>query len=229
MPFLRFSRDKRGYEHTYLVQATNRRGKPIRPRILYWYRTPPGVKLGRVPFDEEVRRTLEAQNPGITFDWDALASTPFPSQEPEFWRERRKAERAAKQARREEESTDAAEAADADGNDTLGASEPPVDPVEPTASALPLLDIESAVVGEPLAAAATESLAAPGPDAPPTDGAPRKRRRRGGRRRRGRQASDGADGTAASASDQGGEPNDGEPARDDDPSESTDSASEEQE
>ena len=27
-----------------------------RPRVLYWFRTPPGVKVGREPFDEEVQR-----------------------------------------------------------------------------------------------------------------------------------------------------------------------------
>ena len=67
--FLRFSRDKRGYEHFYLVQpTTNRRGK-TRARILYWFRTPPGVRVGRLPFDADVQRTIEAQNPGVTFDW----------------------------------------------------------------------------------------------------------------------------------------------------------------
>ena len=58
MAFLRFTRDKRGYEHFYLVEAsTNRRGK-TRARVLYWFRTPPGIKVGREPFDEDVRRAL---------------------------------------------------------------------------------------------------------------------------------------------------------------------------
>ena len=70
--FLRFSRDKRGYENFYLVQPTNRRGKS-RPRMLYWFRTPPNVKVGREPFDPDVRRALEAQNPDVTFDWHAIA------------------------------------------------------------------------------------------------------------------------------------------------------------
>jgi hypothetical protein len=101
VPFLRFSRDNRGYEHTYLVQPPTRRGKGARPRVLYWFRSPPGLRLGRPAFDEEVCRALEVQNPGVVFDWDTLARTPFPPVEPEHWRERRKAERAARLLRRE--------------------------------------------------------------------------------------------------------------------------------
>ena len=70
MAFVRVSRDRRGYEHIYLIDATARRGKASRPRVLYWFRTPPGVMVGREPFDESVRRTLEAQYPDVTFDWE---------------------------------------------------------------------------------------------------------------------------------------------------------------
>jgi hypothetical protein len=97
--FLRFSRDKRGYEHFYLVEATtNRRGK-TRARVLYWFRTPPGVKVGREPFDADVRRALEAQNPGVAFDWQKIVETPIPSADVERWRERRRQEKAEKAAR----------------------------------------------------------------------------------------------------------------------------------
>jgi hypothetical protein len=103
MAFLRFTRDTRGYEHFYLVQqTTNRRGK-VRPRLLYWFRTPPNVKVGRQPFDEAVRRALEAQNPDIHFDWQAIVDTPIPPPvETERWREKRRFERAARQAAAEE-------------------------------------------------------------------------------------------------------------------------------
>lgn len=97
MPFVRFSRDKRGYEHTYLIQAAQRKGAPA--RVLYWYRTPPGVKVGRPAFDDDVRRALEAQYPHIAFDWPSLLSSTIPPVEVEHWRERRLAEKAAKQAR----------------------------------------------------------------------------------------------------------------------------------
>lgn len=108
MAFLRFSRDKRGVDNFYLVQpTTNRRGK-VRPRVLYWFRSPPDVKVGREPFDPDVRRALEAQNPDVTFDWRAIVETPIPSADADKWRERRRAERAAKHAAAEEESVEAA-------------------------------------------------------------------------------------------------------------------------
>jgi hypothetical protein len=103
VPFLKFSRDKRGYEHFYLVQPSNR-GK-ARPRVLYWFRTPPNIKVGRSPFDPEMRRAIEAQNPDVAFDWEAIVRTPIPPpMEPERWRERRRVERAL----RAEESEEAA-------------------------------------------------------------------------------------------------------------------------
>jgi hypothetical protein len=93
LAFLRFTRDKRGYEHFYLVEATtNRRGK-TKARVLYWFRTPPGVKVGREPFDPEVRRALESQNPDVHFDWRKIVETPVPSADAERWRERRRLER----------------------------------------------------------------------------------------------------------------------------------------
>lgn len=107
MAFLRFSRDKRGVENFYLMhQTTNRRGK-VRPRVLYWYRSPPDVKVGREPFDAELRRALEKQNPDITFDWRAIVETPIPSADADKWRERRRAERAAKHAAAAEEAAEA--------------------------------------------------------------------------------------------------------------------------
>lgn len=71
MAYLRFSRDKRGYENTYVLHAGGAGGK-ARPRILYWFRTPPSVKVGRLPLDEEAIRAVEAQNPDVTFDWNKM-------------------------------------------------------------------------------------------------------------------------------------------------------------
>ncbi len=100
MAFFRFNRDNRGYEHFYIVEpVTNRRGKS-RPRVLYWYRTPPNVRVGRAPFDTDVQRALEAQNPNVTFDWSKIIDAPIPSADAEKWRERRRVERAEKAARR---------------------------------------------------------------------------------------------------------------------------------
>jgi hypothetical protein len=41
-------------------------------RILYWFRTPPGVRVGRAPLDEETIREIEALHPGIRFDWQQI-------------------------------------------------------------------------------------------------------------------------------------------------------------
>jgi hypothetical protein len=122
MAFLRFTRDKRGYEHFYLMQpTTNRRGK-VRTRILYWFRTPPNVKVGRQPFDDALRRALEAQNPDVAFDWQKIVDTPIPSADAEKWRERRRAERAERVAR--QAGTDVEEAA---GEPATGEDEPASD------------------------------------------------------------------------------------------------------
>ena len=69
MPFLRLTRDRRGFENTFLMHA-DRPGD--RPRLLYWYRTAPGIMLGRSPLDEDAIRTIEEQHPDIDFDWPAI-------------------------------------------------------------------------------------------------------------------------------------------------------------
>ena len=71
MPFLRFSRDKRGYENTYVLH-TYRRGGRSRPSLLYWFRTPPGVKVGRLPLDAAAIRAIEENNLDLSFDWTKM-------------------------------------------------------------------------------------------------------------------------------------------------------------
>jgi hypothetical protein len=111
VPFLRISRDKRGYEYFALVHVTSGRRGKVRQRILYWFRTPPNVRIGRPPFDEEIMRALEAQYPDVTFDWEALKNTPMPAPSVEHWRERRRADRAARQFRAEDEQRESLEEA----------------------------------------------------------------------------------------------------------------------
>ena len=100
MPFVRFSRDKRGYEHVYLVEPPKGRGGHA--QILYWFRTPPGIKVGREAFDVTARHALESQYPDVRFDWERIVNTPMPPPDAQHWRERRLAERAAKKARKAE-------------------------------------------------------------------------------------------------------------------------------
>jgi len=163
VPSVRRSRDKRGYEHIFLVDGSKSRGAP---RVLYWFRTPSGVKVGRDPFDESVRRRLEAKNPDLVFDWEAIVNAPPLPPENERWRERRKAERAIRAASREAAPSPAEDAADV----TL--------PEEP--------DAETA--DEPVqteAPAAIDAIQAAGqPSEPGSPAQTRRRRRRGGRRRR---------------------------------------------
>jgi hypothetical protein len=155
MAFFRFTRDKRGYENFYLVEpTTNRRGK-VRQRILYWFRSPPDVKVGREPFDEGVRRALEAQNPHVVFDWRSILEAPIPSADADKWRERRRAERAAKQAL----------AADLDDEPAVEVVADGVEQAQPEPAR-----------AEAVVAAPTPFVASPG------DGARKKRRRRHGRR-----------------------------------------------
>ena len=71
MPFLRVIRDKRGYETTYLMHWY-REGPRQRSRILYVFRTPGGVRVGRESLEPEILRDIEANYPDIAFDWKAV-------------------------------------------------------------------------------------------------------------------------------------------------------------
>ena len=74
MPYLRFARDPRGYESTSVLHTFRRRGA-TRPRILYWFRTPPNVKVGRAALDEEAIREIEKHHPDLEFDWTKILET----------------------------------------------------------------------------------------------------------------------------------------------------------
>ncbi len=78
MPTLRFSRDKRGYETTSLVHSGRRNGRS-RQRLLYWFRSPPGVKVGRPALDEDAIRWIEEHNPDIEFDWPKILEAQPPA------------------------------------------------------------------------------------------------------------------------------------------------------
>jgi hypothetical protein len=69
VPFLRVTRDQRGYENTFLLHVKHP-GDP--PRVLYWYRSAPGVRVGRHALDEDAIRTIEEQHPDIEFDWPQI-------------------------------------------------------------------------------------------------------------------------------------------------------------
>jgi hypothetical protein len=71
VPFIRVIRDKRGYETTYLMHWY-REGARQRSRILYVFRSPGGVRVGRESLEPEILRDIEANYPDIAFDWKAV-------------------------------------------------------------------------------------------------------------------------------------------------------------
>src|SRR5689334_8852598 len=50
----------------------SREGNRQRSRILYVFRTPGGVRVGRDALDKDVLKQIEAQHPDIEFDWNAV-------------------------------------------------------------------------------------------------------------------------------------------------------------
>jgi hypothetical protein len=82
VPFVRYARDRRGYETLYVMHAFEADGRG-RPRVIYACRTVPYARVGRAPIDETVQRRIEAAYPALAFDWprlmkDAAASAPRP-------------------------------------------------------------------------------------------------------------------------------------------------------
>jgi hypothetical protein len=49
-----------------------REGNRQRSRILYVFRTPGGVRVGRAPLEPDVLRQIESQHPDIDFEWDII-------------------------------------------------------------------------------------------------------------------------------------------------------------
>ena len=66
VPYLRLTADRRGFENTFLLHVA---APGEAPRVLYWYRTAPGLRIGRPALDDAAMRMLEAQYPNIDFDW----------------------------------------------------------------------------------------------------------------------------------------------------------------
>ena len=83
MPYLRLTADRRGFENTFLLHVA---APGEAPRVLYWYRTAPGLRIGRPALDDGAMRMLEDQFPDIDFDWpyilDMGAMTPVEVEAP---------------------------------------------------------------------------------------------------------------------------------------------------
>jgi hypothetical protein len=50
---------------------------------LYWFRTPPGVRVGRAAIDEDAIRLLEQHNPDVQFDWTRILKQPQSPESPQ--------------------------------------------------------------------------------------------------------------------------------------------------
>jgi hypothetical protein len=72
VPFIRQTRDKRGFEQTYVMHNARPGVGSVRPRVLYIFRSPANVRIGRRALDAEVREALEHTHPDLSFDWNAL-------------------------------------------------------------------------------------------------------------------------------------------------------------
>jgi hypothetical protein len=108
---------------------------------LYWYRTAPGILLGRAPLDEDAIRTIEEQHPDIDFDWPAilaLSEVMTPEEEaPAPRRERKVKPQRQRERRPDPRVTDAerVEPGELEEADELVEAAEPVEPDEPVESA----------------------------------------------------------------------------------------------
>jgi hypothetical protein len=76
VPFIRYTRDKRGYECTMVMHAYRGANGASRTRVLYVFRSPSTLRVGRQPLDPEVREALEHTHPDLAFDWQTLQREP---------------------------------------------------------------------------------------------------------------------------------------------------------
>ena len=129
MPYLRFLRDDRGYEHTYVLHGFQ---SGSRPSLLYWFRTPPNLSVGRDPLDEEALRAIEESHPELTFDWSKMtkATRPVPQPTDKGARARGRRRERAREAPPPAESAASAEARAETGRDESLPSDAGVRPSE---------------------------------------------------------------------------------------------------
>lgn len=148
------------------MHADRRRGRP-RSRLLYWFRTPPGVRVGRAALDEDAIRLIEEHNPDVEFDWTRILKGETAAPEP---RPRPAPERRPRPERqpRQSQPADVAEAGAAVPSlppEAAAPAEPPPAPIEEHLSIAPVPAFDED--GTPTDAMAEErKQAAASPDAP---------------------------------------------------------------
>jgi hypothetical protein len=73
LPLVRLSRDKRGFDTIYLLDAGS--GRQGKLRVLYFWTAPTGIRVGRDALDDVRRQQLERAFPQVPFDWPALLAS----------------------------------------------------------------------------------------------------------------------------------------------------------
>lgn len=144
MPYLRLTADRRGVEHTFLLHVP---APGASPKVLYWYRTAPGLRIGRPALDDAAMRSIEEQYPEIDFDWpyilDMGAMTPVEVEAPMPPRKRN--------VRPPTAETEAPDIAERD-SPALPASTTPSEPaVESTATTVAAPDLLAELLGRGIA------------------------------------------------------------------------------
>ncbi len=111
---------------------------------MYWFRTPPGVRVGRAALDDEAIRLIEQHNPDIQFDWARLLKESAP--EP---------------PRRERDGRDGRDVRDRDRRERRDPRQPPRPrPMETSAAAAPPMRTPEAAEEMQALAEAAEQRAA---------------------------------------------------------------------
>lgn len=164
MPFLRYSRDKRGYEHTYVLHTYQREGRS-HPRLLYWFRTPPGVGVGRHPLDERAIKAIEEGNPNLSFDWSKMLKVrPEPPPDERRFRKKGAGKQAARgQKKSQRKPKSGPREAAAEGGEAKG--QPVVEPPDPMDVADEPPTVPAGGRGEAVAAVGGDSHVEPPVDA----------------------------------------------------------------
>jgi hypothetical protein len=137
------------------VQAGGRR-RGRGPRLLYFFRTPPGVRVGRAPIDEDAIRLLEENNPDVQFDWTRILKLPPAADAPPT----RHDDRRDRRGRRDSPSRPSRHAAPEE------AAQPAAQSAEPAASAQDAERMESAPASAESRAAGHRERADDAPTAP---------------------------------------------------------------
>jgi hypothetical protein len=72
VPFIRQTRDRRGYDSTCVLHVYRPAHGAPQTRVLYLFRSPAHLRVGRSALDDEAREGLEHTHPDLSFDWNAL-------------------------------------------------------------------------------------------------------------------------------------------------------------